>query len=168
MRGRQGATEVTVMFNTGADQSYLTNYLANEMLCWINRELVTCKSSKSSKTKLQDIFSVSLQGKIETVKAMSMEFMLVKRATSLTLPGELRGVYHKYVRVKRWKIIIKRTRGIKYSDIPIKMHMFFTIMLLKMLFEIRRPLCSGINGLIACSSYDSAYCYKKVYWDPLY
>ena len=65
MRGCWGATEVTVMFDNGADRSYLTNDLVNALTPpWIDREPVAFASfgsGKPSKTKLRDIFSVSLQ-----------------------------------------------------------------------------------------------------------
>ena len=53
------------MFDTGADRSYLTNDLVNALTPrWIDREPVAFASfgsGKPSKSKLRDIFSVSLQ-----------------------------------------------------------------------------------------------------------
>ena len=65
VRGCRGATEVTVMVDTGADRSYFTNDLVNALAPrWIDREPVTFASfgsGKPSKTKLRDKYSVSLQ-----------------------------------------------------------------------------------------------------------
>lgn len=69
--GSQGTTEVTAMFDTGADRSYVTNDLVKKVQPrWVDREPIAFAAfgaSSAGKSTLRDVFSVSV-GDVKQVK----------------------------------------------------------------------------------------------------
>ena len=65
VRGCRGVTEATVMFDTGSDRSFVSDELVKKIQPqWVDSEPVAFASfgsGKPSKSKLRDVFSVSLQ-----------------------------------------------------------------------------------------------------------